>query len=180
MKNTFLKTIGGAALAILMMAMFAQVQVSAQDIIDEAQSNEQTQEDLSTRRENTRKLEGSWNLQVTPRNCQTGVPGSTVAVMQTFMRGGTMIDFGGVLSPSLRTPGQGVWSYQSRRQYSIAFQFFRFNADGTPAGRQIQRGQIEMSRDGNSYTATGMGQILDAGGNVIANTCGTSTATRFQ
>ena len=42
MKNTFLKTIGRAALAILISAIFAQVQVPAQDKVDERQIENQT------------------------------------------------------------------------------------------------------------------------------------------
>ena len=180
MKNMFLKTIGGAALAILMLAVFAQVQVSAQDNNTEEKTDEQTQEDSATRRSNTRALEGVWDIQVTRRNCTTGAVISTFAAMHTFMRGGTMIDWGTGSLPSLRSPGQGIWYYESRRQYSSAFQFFRYNADGTLAGKQIGRGQIELSHDGNSYSTTGMGQVLDINGNVIATNCNTSTATRFQ
>lgn len=64
MKNTFLKTIGGAALTILMLTIFAQVRVSAQDTNNEVQSNEQTQEDLFGQRENDRKLEGTWTCRL--------------------------------------------------------------------------------------------------------------------
>ncbi len=76
---------------------------------------------------------------------------------------------------------------QSRRMesrlgaaYTTAFQFFRFNADGTLAGRLIARQQIEVSHDGESYTATSTSQVLDVNGNVIATNCATGIGTRFQ
>ena len=63
MKNIFVKTIGAAALAILMLIGFAQIWVSAQE-------NKDSAETLSTK--NEKGLVGSWNVQVTIRDCQTG------------------------------------------------------------------------------------------------------------
>lgn len=181
MKNTFLNKIVGTALAILMLTVFAQVRVSAQvEINNEDQSKEQTQEDLFWRRENTRKLEGSWNTQLTPYNCQTGVPLTTTPSMLTFMRGGTMMEFGTRNSPTLRGPGQGVWTYNGRRQFTAHFQFFRFNADGTFAGRQIVTQNTTLSYDGNNFTASSTAQILDVNGNVIQNNCSNAVGTRFE
>ncbi len=180
MKNTFLKTIGTTVLTILMLATFAQISVSAQDIINEEQGDEQTREDSFTLRANTRRLEGVWDLTVTVRNCQTGAAIRTFPSMHTYMRGGTMQDFGVGGAPLPRSSGQGVWNYQSRGRYSAAFQFFRFNADGTLAGKQINRVQIELSHDGNNYTSSAVAQVLDAGGNIVANNCFTATATRFE
>lgn len=180
MKNTILKTIGLAALAILMLATFAQISVFAQDIITDEKSDEQTQENLLGHRADTRRLEGVWNLTVTVRNCQTGAAIRTFPAMHTYMSGGTMSDFGVGSAPLPRSSGQGVWSYQSRGRYSAAFQFFRFNADGTYAGRQINRVQIELSYDGNNYESSATAQTFDVNGNITANSCFTATATRFE
>jgi hypothetical protein len=180
MRNKFLKTFGSAALAVLMIMTFAQVSVSAQeDAIGEEKGEQAKQEDSSQRRK-ARALEGVWNHTNTRRNCATGEAIQTFAVMHTYMRGGTMSDWGAGNPPSLRTNGQGIWSYDSRGHYTTAFQFFRFNPDGTFAGRQVVREQIELSSDGNSYTATATAQVLDVNGNVLANNCSTGTATRFE
>ena len=180
MKNTFLKTIGTAALAILMTAGFAQIWVSAQNAKTEEKLDDQTQEDSATRRENTRKLEGSWNVQVTPYNCVTGVPATTTPSMLTFMRGGTMQETGSRIAPTLRAPGHGIWTYESRNHYTAKFQFFRFNADGTLAGRQIVTQQTTLSSDGNSFTSSATAQVLDVNGNIIANNCSNGAGTRFE
>ncbi len=169
MKKTFLKTISGAALAILMLAVFAQIQVSAQ---------QEPPED-STKRNLAQALEGSWDSQVTLLNCQTGAALRTFPAMNTFMSGGTMQEFG-VGSGLLRGPGHGVWNYQSGRLFSNTFQFFRFNADGTFAGKQIVRRQIEVSRFRERFTATSAVEIYNPGGVLIATGCGTETATRFE
>jgi hypothetical protein len=181
MKNTILKTIG-TTLAILMLTVFAQISVFAQDNnADEIKGDEQTQEeDAVMRRSNSRRLEGSWNHQGMRLNCSTGAVLGTFQAMFTFNRGGTFWESGTQISPALRSPSHGVWSYESRGLYSTAFQFFRFNADGTLAGRQIVRQRIQLSNDGNSYTATATAQVLDVNGNVIQNNCAAGSGTRFE
>ncbi len=180
MKNTILKTIGKAMAAFLMLAAFAQISVSAQDFVNEEKSGAQTQEELTTRRQNAGKLEGSWNHTGTRLNCSTGAALGTFVAMFTFNRGGTFWESGTQISPALRSPSHGVWSYEGNRNYTTSFQFFRFNADGTLAGRQIIRQQLELSADGDSYTTTATAQVLDTGGNVIANNCSSGTGTRFE
>jgi len=179
MKNTFLKLIGTAALAILMLAMFAQVQVSAQDITNEAQSDELINSELSRGR-NARDLEGSWNVQVTLQNCQTGEAIRTFSAMNTFMQGGTMQEFSVGAAPLARGPGHGVWRHQGGRRYSFAFQFFRFNADGTYAGTTRGRRAAEISRSGDSYSATATLEVFNPAGVLVATGCAAETATRFE
>jgi hypothetical protein len=183
MKNTILKKLGGTMLAILMLTAFTQISVSAQEdgIFDNVKSAEQTQEeDLATQRNNTRKLEGSWNIQVTGRSCATGDAIRTFPSMFTIHRGGTMSEWGSGNPPATRGLGHGVWNYESRNRYASAFQFFRFNADGTHAGRQVIRQQIRLSNDGNSFTSSAVAQVFDANGNVIQTNCSTGAATRFE
>jgi hypothetical protein len=180
MKNIFLKTISTAALAFLMIATFAQISALGQDTNIEENSSEQKLEDSLARRENTRKLEGVWNVQVTRLDCVTGATLGTGPAILTFVRGGTMHDFGTGRPPATRSAGYGVWSYHTNRRYSDAFQFFIYNADGTLAGKQIVREQIVLSRDGNSFTNSAASQILDVSGNVTANRCSTAVGTRFE
>lgn len=180
MKNTFLKRVGGTILATLMITMFTQISVSAQDKSNEEESSDQTRESPSEHRRNAKLLEGSWSIQVTRRDCQTGAALVSFPTMSTFMRGGTMQDFGIAMAPAGRGPGHGVWSHQSGRRYTSAFQFFLFGTDGISTGRQIIRRQIELSQFGSSYAATGVVQVLNTGGTVIANICTTETGTRFE
>ena len=179
MKNTFLKAIG-TTLAVLMLALLAQSSATAQDKSNKEESNVQTEENLPVQDGNDKKLEGSWNIQVTRRNCQTGEAIVTFPTMTTFMTGGTMQDYGIAMAPTGRGPGHGVWRYQSGRRYSAAFQFFLFNADGISTGKQIIRRQIELNRSGNGYTAIGAVEVLNTAGTVVANICTTETGTRFE
>lgn len=163
MKNQFIKVIGGAALAILILMIFVQVWVSAQ-------GNAQ----------NDKGLIGSWNVQVTIRDCQTGTAFVSFPAMMTYHEGGTMTEAANDATPLLRTGGQGVWSYRSGRQYSSAFQFFRYNSDGTYAGTTKVRKQIEVSKSGDTYSATATFDFLDANGNPNGSGCATEAGTRFE
>ncbi len=134
MKNTFLKTISGAALAIFMLAMFAQVQVSAQ-ILEEVPPGQ------------TRDLIGAWRTAVTLRNCQTGLPVSPVGRgLITFHEGGTLSEFN--LGPGQnRSPGHGVWEQQrGRRNFSGVFVINRYDATGVFIGTQKVRAAWELIR----------------------------------
>jgi hypothetical protein len=175
MKNTFLKTIGGAALAILTLAIFAQVWVSAQGSINGRQNQELIQDN---ERGGARALEGSWSVQVTIRNCQTGAAITSFPAMDTFIQGGTMQEYSAG-SGILRGPGHGVWNYEFGRQFDYAFQFFRFNADGTLAGVTKARRQLALTSD-NSYAGNALIEIFNASGVLVATACATETATRFE
>lgn len=164
-------------LAILMVTMFTQISVSAQDN-NNKESNTQIRENALS--ENADRLEGVWNVQVTRLDCQTGAIIGTGPAILTFIRGGTMHDFGTGRSPSTRSPGYGVWRSHSTGQYTDAFQFFIFNTDGTLAGKQIVREQIVLSHDGNSFTNSAASQILDVNGNVTSTRCSTAIGTRFE
>ncbi len=180
MKNTFLKTIGGAALTILMLTMFAQVHVSAQDTNNEDQSNGQTQEDLFGRRGNDRTLEGTWDAQVTIRNCQNNMAIRTFASIGTFMSGGTFLDSTSGTPQALKTPGQGVWSHVSGRTYRFSFKSFTFDAGGNFTGWTIIRHQANLNRRADEYESAGTLQIYSPNGNLLFTGCSTTTATRFE
>lgn len=178
MKNIFLKTLCGAMLAISMLAVFAQISVSAQDKGNEEEIGVQTDDDLFKQGlGNETNLEGSWDVQATRINCQTGAALTASPAMFTFMRGGTLQN-DSVGIP--RSSGHGVWSHLGGRRFFSSFQFFRFNADGTLAGRQVVRQYIELHILGNDFTATNTGQNLDVNGSVIATSCASLTGTRFR
>src|SRR5688572_22623255 len=159
MNKQTLRAIGGASLAILMLIGLAQVGVPAQG-----------------QNGNEPNLVGSWNVQVTVRDCQTGMPIPVIPVFPaliTYHQGGTMqeTDLGG---PGLvRLPGHGVWERQNGRQYSAAFRFLNFTPGGTFVGTNVIRSSITLSHSGNEYTSTDTLEILDANGNLINSGCAT-------
>ncbi len=183
MKNTLMKIIGAAVLAILMLATYTQMRVSAQKNVCAEKSGEQTTAESLNRNNNEQGLEGSWNSQVTIRSCQTGEALRTFPAMQTYMRGGTMQEFG-LSAGFLRSPGHGNWSFQSEQnfgnRYTSDFQFFRFNADNNFAGKQINRRVIEENGFRNNVTATETVEIYNPAGVLIATACATEVLTRFE
>ncbi len=178
MKNKFLKTIGTAFLAILTVTVFASMQAAAQENA-EKQDFGQIQPDYVFRGY-ARDLEGSWTVAVTVRNCQTGAAVGAFSAMNTFMRGGTMQEFSTGAAPLPRGPGHGVWDHEAGRNFTYAFQFFRFNADGTVAGTTKARRAVTLNQYGNGYSATADIEVYNPAGVLVATACATETATRFE
>jgi hypothetical protein len=164
MKNRFWQIIGGTFLGLLMLGGAAHVLVTAQE-------NEKRE----------RSLEGTWLTSITQRNCQTGAPLRTFKGVLTFNKGGTMVGDSTAFGPALKTASYGVWEREKGSQnYSFAFVIYRFNPDGTLAGSQVVRQNLQLGESGNDFTTTGTLEVLDVDGNVLTTGCATSTGTRFE
>jgi hypothetical protein len=150
----------------LALAAFAQIWVTAQ--VDNGQG-----------------LVGSWDVVVTPRDCETGDPipfPPPFSAVQTYNQGGTMLesDPGIPGAPITRVGGHGVWAHSKGRGYSIAFRVFKFNPDGSPAGKDVIRDVVQLGPDGDTYTSTGTVDIYDPAGTLVLTGCATTAANRFQ
>lgn len=182
MKKTFLKTVGTTALAILLVTIFAQISVFAQDIISQDQNEIQTENKLLLTRAlgNPRALEGTWDTEVTIRNCQNNAAIRTFASIGTFMFGGTSIGSTSGMPQALRTPEHGVWNHLNGRRFRFKFKSFSFDAGGNFTGWTIVAHTIEMNPDGNSYTSAGTAEIYNPAGILVAALCSSAIATRFE
>jgi hypothetical protein len=161
--NIFLKSIGGTVLALLL--------VGGAQMPGFGQNSEQQ----------LPSVEGTWRTALTIRSCQTGAPLRTFQGLQTFNKGGTLTETATVPAPSLRTPGHGVWSReQGWQDYSFAFMYDLFNADGTLAGSRTVRGAVTLGASGNEFTVISSSETFDANGQLTATGCSTATATRFE
>ena len=177
MRNTFLKTIGGMTLIILMFATFGQISVRAQDKTDEAPNVEQA-EDLF-RHNGDDRIVGTWDVQVTIRNCQTGAAIRTFPSITTFMTGGTFLESTSGIPQAAKTPGHGVWSQINSRTYQLSFKSFTFDAGGNFTGWQIVRQQINLNRRNNESESAGTLEVYTPNGTLVFTGCSTTTATRF-
>jgi len=126
-------------------------------------------------------LQGTWHLQVTVRDCQTGQPlRPPFPGLITFAKGGTLTLTTAGQLPSLFTAGLGVWRHIDDHTYSAVSEQFVFS----PAGAFIQvhrlTRNIEIGNNRDEFTDTVKLQIFDTAGNPIATGCATSTATRFE
>ncbi|MEP7039106.1 MAG: hypothetical protein ABI891_12290 [Acidobacteriota bacterium] len=190
MKNTFLKTIGAFALAILMSAMFMQISVSAQDKSDTQQIDEQTNNSFPDPfGRSAQSIEGVWRTTVTQRNCQTGDAIRTFRGLVTFHQGGTISETSTAIGPALRSAGHGVWEKVSPTEYFGTFAFLVFSPDGTFVGTQKITQNFVLgnvlggfigNRSKDNYSASGTLQFSDVNDNLIVSGCATSVATRFQ
>lgn len=126
------------------------------------------------------RLEGTWRVQLTVRDCQTGAELRTLTALFTFAKGGALTATTAGQSPALFTPNLGVWGHTGGNAYSAVSEAFVFN----PAGAWIQTHRltraIELSSDANEFTDTVALQIMDTNGNLIAAGCGTSAGHRFE
>ncbi len=166
MKKHILKTIGGVSLVILAVSFLGHAWVSGQET-----------------KGNGRTLEGSWDAQVTARDCETGAPIPFIPVfpaLMTYEQGGTMQQTDLGAPGQVRLPGHGVWEKRFGGRYSAAFRYLRFAPDRTYLGMNVIRSSISVSRGGNEYSSTDTLEILDANGNVVGTGCATQTATRFE
>src|SRR4051794_31564032 len=128
MKNPLFRTIGVTLVALLFAAAIAEIPVSGQD---------KGGVKLKNSEQYAKNIEGSWDVLATRLDCQTGAILGTFPAMFTFSTGGTFWEAGTNTLPSLRTASHGVWERDSPGVYTTAFQFFRFNANGTLAGRAV-------------------------------------------
>ena len=163
MKKQIVKAIGVASLAMLVLAVLTQIGVSAQAL----KGNEQG-------------LIGSWDLEVTLRDCQDGSVIVIFPAINTYNQGGTTQQTAPPEPFSTFLPGHGVWSHQVGSNYSGAFRFFKINPDGSLATKTIVRSAITLGRDNQSYTSTDTAKTLNANGDLLFRGCSTTTATRFQ
>ncbi len=169
MKTTFLKSIGGTALALLVLVGGQQISVSAGSKFRFGKKKDEGHKP---------SLVGVWVTQVTRRNCETGEPIGGQQVQFTFAKGGTLLE---TIGPSIvRSHGNGIWK---REHGGTSIPTSYVSCDTMrPAfvGSGVVRGAIRLDENGNHYTATATNDVLDVNGNVISSGCATSVSTRFS
>lgn len=159
MKRMSLKAISAAALAAILVLVAAQTPVSGQG--------------------KARKIEGTWSVQGTARNCQTGAEIATFLGLNTFVAGGSMIATGAINPASLST-GHGVWEHAGGRSFTNTVVSFRFNPDGTFAGTQKVTRNIEIGASSDDFSSTNSVELADTAGNVIATRCSAEIGQRLE
>jgi hypothetical protein len=125
-------------------------------------------------------LEGTWRMQVTVKDCQTGVVLRSFPGLLAFVKGGTVTQATAGQPPPLFTNGIGVWEHTGGRTYTAVIEAFAFNPAGVWIATHRFTRTIELDRNGDDFTDTIKLEILDTSGNLIAPGCGSSTARRFE
>src|SRR6267142_5955972 len=140
--------------------------------------------DAAARSNREGRLQGTWRVQLNPRNCQTGAPIPSFAVLLSFARGGTLTEVmnAQVLLPGQRTTGLGVWSHTHDNAYKAVWDAFIL-FDSPVFKRGVQRLMWDFEVDGDQLTIAATSQFLDPNGNPfipLINNCASGTGTRFE
>ena len=134
-------------------------------------------------------LQGTWRVQVTPINCQTGapLPIPSFSALDSYARGGTLTEVvnAAAFLPGQVTPGLGVWSHAQANAYKAVWEvFILFDTPPAVPGFPFKRGVQRLMRDievhGDQMTFNGSSQFFDTNGNVLAVACASGTGTRFE
>jgi hypothetical protein len=126
-----------------------------------------------------RRIEGTWLLQATLRQCDTGaeIPNSTLPALHTFLSGGAMIS--NVASGGLGT-GHGVWTHAGGDNFKNTVRVFAFGSGGTLMGIATINRDIMLSPDGQSLTSNDVSEFRDPAGNLIGSRCAAVTGQRLD
>jgi hypothetical protein len=160
MKRNPVKSICALALAVSVLVVNVPVLVSGQD--------------------GGGRLEGTWNVQVTLRNCQTGAQIRTFPSLTTFVAGGITLDSSSGIPQAQKTPGHGVWNHVGGNIYRFSFKSFSFDSSGTFTGWTKIAHEATLASNAAEYTSTGTAEFYNASGTLLMTGCSTTTATRFE
>lgn len=127
-------------------------------------------------------LEGSWTVQVTQVNCQSGAAlGSPFLSLLTFERGGTMVETTSnpMFFPAVRGPGHGVWTRDRQGFKAVSVAFITLN--GALIKTQTITQWIQVEADGNSFTTTSASVVfVPEGGGPSITGCATAAGKRIE
>lgn len=122
---------------------------------------------------------GVWESTATGKDCATGAVLASFKGLAVFNSGGTA-SFDNSRPPTSQGSAFGTWTREAGDNYSLTLVFMRFNPDGTLAGTQKAKVARTLSADGNSYTGTVAGQIINIAGNVVSSYCATDAGARVS
>ena len=163
MKNTFVKTMGGTAVILLL--------VGATMAWSDPGEN------------HTPTIEGVWQVTRVGVNCNNPnqALGSPFPAIMAFHRDGIVT--GAAKSPvtgPFDTPQYGTWQREPGSQnYSFRALSYRYDDNGAFAGSLVLTANVELT-GANSFIYSATIQLADANGNPTATLCGRGTATRFE
>lgn len=126
------------------------------------------------------RIQGTWDGQVTIRNCDTGQELASFESLTTFHQGGTLMDGVTDTPPALRTPGAGVWRGIGANTYALRFKFFTFDDQNNLTGWRIVTHYATVDTTGDAWTGSGTADIYNADGVLVAHVCTDTVATRFD
>ena len=135
-----------------------------------------------------RTVEGVWYVQVTVRDCATGVAlAPVVHSLVTFAAGGTLQESvgGGGFAPGQRSDGHGTWTHKGGQTYDQRFVATINFATAPGPGPGFEAGWIKVRHtveviDADHIESAGTNSFYRLNGQVYRTGCSTATGTRFE
>lgn len=143
-------------------------------------------QDDTSPRQNGRKLEGAWLVDVTSRDCSSGAALRSFPGLMTFVRDGVLFEYsvGSATAtgqpPTERNTGQGTWRYTEHDSYAATVWVFRFGTDNMYGGASRNTLDILVSDDGESFTSSDVAQAFNTAGVLVGTRCNTRTGRRIE
>ena len=125
------------------------------------------------------RLAGTWEAQVTIRDCASGAAITSFPSIANFNKGGTYLGSTAGRPQSSRTPEHGVWAHISGNTYRFKFKSYDFNAAGVAVSYGVVTHDIELDESGDTYTSSGGVKVYLMNGTQIAQGCSDAVGTRF-
>ncbi len=135
-----------------------------------------------------RTVKGVWYVQVTIRNCATGLAlAPPVNSLVTFAAGGTLHESvgGGGFLPGQRSDGHGTWRHNGGRTYDQRFVSMINFATSPGPGPGFEAGWFKVEHtveviDADHIESVGTNSFYRLNGEVYRTGCSTATGTRFE
>lgn len=166
MKYHLVRTIRSNVGAAFMLAMVA--------------SSHAVADDGAKRHDRHAWLVGTWDVQVTTRDCLTSTVLRTFPSILTYHADGTLIESTAGIPQAAKTPGHGVWSHIRDNAYLIRFKSLRFDPSGNFAGTTVISQIVRVTSHGSTGESTGTVELYAPNGTLVLTGCSISTATRFD
>lgn len=106
-----------------------------------------------------------------------GGPSLSFSAINAYHDGGTLGSVDNMPAPS-SGPAQGIWEYTGHGRYATHTQLYRSLPGGAYDGLTDVYQDLAMGRDGQSYTSSMYGQMLNVDGTLRVELCGAAQATR--
>ena len=135
-----------------------------------------------------RTVQGVWHVQVTLRDCATGVAlAPAVNSLVTFAAGGTLHESvgGGGFAPGQRSDGHGTWTHKGGQTYDQRFVSMINFATAPGPGPGFEAGWMKVQHtvtmiDADHVESAGTNSFYRLNGEVYRTGCSTATGTRFE
>jgi hypothetical protein len=128
---------------------------------------------------NGQQLNGTWTTTVQLTDAPPGAPTSFNA-LDTFLPGGSLLVSSSAPNPALRTLAHGTWIRTGDHRFASTFVWFRFDPTGQYVGTQRVSRTMVLAKNGVSFQASDIVQVVSPTGAVVATIHGTESGTLLR